>query len=152
MPGVLVGILLAWTAVPAWLIVDHRGLWLAIPTVLLRRGISVRLATYSEPPPADPVAELPALQARMGDLIERVRASEPRRAEELARPLDAYTAAHGVDTVATSRRPTAVRNAARLLAGDLQGALNRLPITSPAFSPRLRLVECARRMVTLVEG
>lgn len=76
--------------------------------------------------PADPAAEIAKTQAIISAHIEDFRLERPSESSAMAMLLARYCADHGTDTVETSTRPLAVKNAADTLVEDFEQIHNRL--------------------------
>lgn len=100
--------------------------------------------------PADPAAEIARLQAIMMGAIAEIRSHHPREAAELAELLRQYRSDHGNDTINTSSRPTALRNAVAVLADDMEAVRNRLTAHARGYPHAVLVVGYARVMANLV--
>jgi hypothetical protein len=100
--------------------------------------------------PADPVAEVARVQGFMRSLIAELNASNPRVAAELSVLLSQYRSDHGDDTIETSARPTALRNAVAVLVDDMVGVRDRLVASAPGYPQAVLVVAYARQLSDLV--
>jgi hypothetical protein len=118
---IVVSVVLVLVAIAGWELLGPP------PAAQLFQELAAEMREAARPVrPADPAAEIAKTQAIIAAHIDEFRLEQPDESARMTVLLARYRADHGTDTVETSTRPIALKNAADTLVEDFEQINERL--------------------------